>query len=103
MTKSETRHQRIERLIREGQCGPLPTDFSAPCPSRGGPEQPDARHPGRVCFLTCSGCTSNEGCWYFEQVVCTHPGARQVASYLLAEALRRWEESQAPKAQPALF
>lgn len=103
MSKTETRHQRIERLLREGQCGLLPTDFSAACPKRDGPERPDDRHPGMVGFLTCSGCASNEGCWYFEQVVCTHPGARQVASRLLAEALRRWEESQAPKAQPALF
>ncbi len=103
MSKSETRHQRIERLIREGGCGLLPTDFSAPCPKRAGPEQPDDRHPGMVGFLTCSGCPNHEGPWYFEQVVCTHQGARQVASRLLAEALRRWEESQAPKAQPALF
>lgn len=103
MTKSETRHQRIDRLIREGACGLLPTDWSAPCPKRGGPEKPDGRHPAMVGFLTCSGCPHNDGLWYFEQVVCTHPGARQVASRLLAEALRHWEESQTLKAQPALF
>lgn len=103
MSKTETRHQCIDRLIREGACGLLPTDFSSPCPRKGGPEQPDDRHLGKVGFLTCSGCEHNAGPWYHEQVVCTHPGARQIASRLLAEALRRWEESQAPKAQPALF
>ena len=103
MSKAESRYQRIDRLIREGQCGLLPTGFSAPCAQRGGPEQPDERRPGMVGFLTCSGCPHNDGPWYFQQVVCTHPGARQVASRLLADALRRWEETQAPKAQPTLF
>jgi hypothetical protein len=56
-----------------------------------------------VGFLTCSGCPENSGPWYHDQVVCTHPGARQVASHCLAEALRHWEEAQAPPAQPALF
>ena len=102
-TKNQTRHQLIEEMIRQGQCGLLATDLTVPCPRRGRPEQPDPRHPGRIGFLTCSGCAHNAGPWYFQQGACTHPGARQVASQCLAEALRRWEEAQQQKAQLTLF
>jgi hypothetical protein len=100
---SETRRQRLCHLIEERRCGLLPTDLSCSCPKRGGPEHPRNGHPGKVGHLTCSGCKYYDGPWYFKQQVCTHPRARQTAAQWLAEALRRWEEAQAPKAQPTLF
>ena len=102
-TKNQTRHQLIDEMIHQGQCGLLAIDFSAPCSKRDGPERPDERHPGRIGFLTCNGCAHNAGPWYFQQVVCTHRGARQVASQCTADALRRWEEVQKQKAQLTLF
>ena len=95
MAKGETRYQRIQRLIREGQCGLLPLDFTCPCPLRGGPDQPHPEHPGKVGFLTCRGCEYHADI-DFDNRVCTHPKARQVAARWLAEAIRAWEEQQAP-------
>jgi hypothetical protein len=45
VAKGETRYQRIHHLIREGQCGLLPLDFTCPCPKRGGPDHPHSDHP----------------------------------------------------------
>ena len=105
MAKGETRYQRIHRLIREGQCGLLPLDLSCPCgvplpmrcPKRGGPEQPHPDHPGRVGFLTCNGCQYNTDL-FFDNRVCTHPKARQVAARWLAKAIHAWEAQHAPTA-----
>jgi hypothetical protein len=55
-------------------------------------------HPGRVGFLTCSGCRYNTDL-YLDNRVCTHPGARQVARRWLAEAIKAWEERQAEQQQ----
>jgi hypothetical protein len=52
-----------------------------------------------VGFLTCQGCEHHAGI-HFNNRVCTHPRARQVAARWLAEAIRAWEEQQAP-ATPA--
>jgi hypothetical protein len=95
MARGETRYQRIHRLIREGQCGLLPLDLTCPCPKRGGPDHPHSDHPGKVGFLTCRGCEYHADI-YFDNRVCTHPKARQVAARWLAEAIRAWEEQQAP-------
>lgn len=100
--KHETRYQRNQRLVEDGECGLLPLDLSCSCPKRGGPEQPHPDHPGKVGFLTCNGCPHNIDL-YFNQRLCTQPNARQTAARWLAEAIRRWEEAQAPTAQPALF
>ena len=100
--KHETRYQRLFRLIERGQCGLLPLDHTCPCPRRSGPEQPHVDHPGKVGFLTCNGCPHNADL-FLDNRVCTHPNARETAARWLAEAIRRWEEEQAPQAQPALF
>jgi hypothetical protein len=103
--KSETRYQRISRLLREGQCGLLPLDLSCPCPRRDGPEQPHRDHPGRVGFLTCYGCPHNGGL-FFTSRVCTHANARQTATRWLGDTIRAWEEAQAraaPQTQRPLF
>ena len=84
MAKGETRYQRIHRLIREGQCGLLPLDLTCPCPKRNGPDHPHSDHPGKVGFLTCRGCDHHADV-YFNNRVCTHPKARQVAARWLAE------------------
>jgi hypothetical protein len=97
MSRSETRYQRILRLIRDGQCGLLPLDLTLPCPKRGGPEQPQAEHPGKVGLGTCRGCEHQAGL-HFHSRVCTHPNARQVAARWLAEAIRRSEEPGAASA-----
>ncbi len=97
MSKGETRDQHIYRLMREGQCGLLPLDFSCPCPKRNGPDQSHPDHPGQVGFLTCQGCEYQAGL-HFNNRVCTHPQARQVAARCLAEAIRAWEEQHAPAA-----
>jgi hypothetical protein len=96
--KRETRHQRIFRLLREGQCGLLPFDLSCPCPRRDGPERPQPDHPGRVGFLTCHGCQHNAGL-FFTSRVCMHANARQTSTRWLGDTIRAWEEEQA---QPAL-
>ena len=96
--KSETRYQRILRLIEDGECGLLPLNYTCPCPRRNGPEQPHPDHPGKVGFLTCSGCQYNTDL-YLDNRVCTHPQARQVAARWLAEAIRAWEERQAGQQQ----
>ena len=49
--KHETRYQRTQRFIEQGQCGLLPLDFSISCPKRNGPEQPHPEYPGKVGFL----------------------------------------------------
>ena len=95
MAKVETRYQRIHRLIREGQCGLLPLDLTCPCPKRSGPDHPHSDHPGKVGFLTCRGCDHHADV-YFDNRVCTHPKARQVAARWLAEAIRAWEEQHDP-------
>ena len=95
MAKGETRYQRIHRLIREGQCGLLPLDLTCPCPKRNGPDHPHSDHPGKVGFLTCRGCDHHADV-YFDNRVCTHPKARQVAARWLAEAIRAWEEQHDP-------
>jgi hypothetical protein len=95
MAKGETRYQRIHRLIREGQCGLLPLDLTCPCPKRNGPDHPHSDHPGKVGFLTCRGCDHHADI-YFDNRVCTHPKARQVAARWLAEAIRAWEEQHDP-------
>ncbi len=100
--KHETRYQRNLRLIEERKCGLLPLDYSCPCPRRNGPERPHSDHPGRVGFGTCNGCKFNTDL-FFTNRLCTHPNANQTASRWLAEAIRRWEESQAQPAQPSLF
>jgi hypothetical protein len=97
MSKGETRDQHIYRLMREGQCGLLPLDLSCPCPKRGGPDRPHPAHPGKVGFLTCQGCEHQTGL-HFDNRVCTHPQARQVAARWLAEAIRTWEEQHAQTA-----
>ena len=97
MAKGETRYQRIHRLIREGQCGLLPLDFTCPCPKRNGPDHPHSDHPGKVGFLTCRGC-EHQADLYFDNRVCTHPKARQLAARWLAEAIRAWEDRQTPTA-----
>ena len=94
MARGETRYQRIHRLIREGQCGLLPLDLTCPCPKRGGPDHPHSDHPGKVGFLTCRGCEHHADI-YFDNRVCTHPKARQVAARWLAGAIRPWEEQHA--------
>ena len=99
MARGETRYQRIHRLIREGQCGLLPLNFRCRCPKKGGPPHPHPEHPGKVGFLTCRGCEHHADI-YFDNRVCTHPKARQVAARWLAEAIRTWEEQHA-KAAPA--
>jgi hypothetical protein len=43
--KSETRYQRILRLIEDGECGLLPLNYTCPCPRRNGPEHPHPSHP----------------------------------------------------------
>ena len=112
--KRETRYQRILRLIEDGGCGLLPLNFSCPCgvyrrylvlrrlprrcPKGGGPEHPHPDHPGKVGFLTCSGCQHNTDL-YLNNRVCTHPQARQVAARWLADAIRAWEERQAEQQQ----
>ena len=100
--KHETRYQRILRLIEDGECGLLPLNFSCPCPKSGGPEHPHPDHPGKVGFLTCSGCRHNTDL-YLDNRVCTHPQARQVAARWLADAIRAWEERQAACRQLGLF
>ena len=95
MAKGETRYQRIHRLIREGLCGLLPLDLTCPCPKRAGPDHPHSDHPGKVGFLTCRGCDHHADV-YFNNRVCTHPKARQVAARWLAEAIRAWEEQHDP-------
>jgi hypothetical protein len=95
MARGETRYQRMHHLIREGQCGLLPIDFRCDCPKRGGPDQPHPDHPGKVGFLTCRGCGHHVDL-YFNNRVCTHPKARQVAAQWLAEAIRAWEEQHTP-------
>ena len=100
--KDETRYQRIQRLLTGGECGLLPFDLSCACPKRGGPTEPHPDHPGRVGLLTCQGCTYNGGL-HFQNRVCTHANARQVAARWLADAIQRWEEQQAPQTQPTLF
>ena len=99
--KHETRYQRILRLIEDGECGLLPLNFSCPCPKSGGPEHPHPDHPGKVGFLTCSGCRHNTDL-YLDNRVCTHPKARQVAARWLADAIRAWEERQAEQQQMRL-
>ena len=99
--KHETRYQRILRLIEDGECGLLPLNFSCPCPKRGGPEHPHLDHPGKVGFLTCSGCPHNADL-YLNNRVCIHPKARQVAARWLADAIRAWEERQAEQQQMRL-
>jgi hypothetical protein len=94
MAQGETSYQRIQRLIQQGQCGLLPLDFFCSCPKRGGPDVPHPDHPGRVGFLTCQDCEHQAGL-YFDNRVCTHPQARQVAARWLADAIRTWEEQQA--------
>ena len=101
-TRGETRYQRIHRLIRNGQCGLLPLDFSCRCPKRGGPAHPHPEHPGRVGFRTCLGCRYSADI-YFDTRVCTHPGARQIAAKWLDDAIRAWEKDQAKKVQLTLF
>jgi len=102
--KYGTRHQRILSLIEDGECGLLPLDFSCPCPRRGGPAHPHPEHPGRVGYLTCSGCRHNNDL-YFTNRVCIHPQARRVAARWLAEAITAWAEEQqeATGEQPSLF
>ena len=100
--KRETRHRRIQRLMREGSCGLLPYDFSCPCPKKNGPEEPHPDHPGRVGFLTCSGCTYNAGL-RFTNCVCTHPHASQVAARWLADAIKAWRAQQSTPTQLTLF
>jgi hypothetical protein len=95
MARGETRYQRVHRLIREGLCGFLPLDLSCSCPKPRGPDHPYPEHPGKVGFLTCQGCDHRAGI-HFNNRVCTHPRARQVAARWLAEAIRAWEEQQAP-------
>ena len=97
MARGETRYQRIHRLIREGLCGLLPLDLTCPCPKRNGPDHPHSDHPGKVGFLTCRGCDHHADV-YFDNRVCTHPKARQVAAKWLAEAIRAWEEQHAQTA-----
>jgi len=101
VSRSETGYQRIHRLIREGQCGLLPLDLSCSCPRRNGPTQPQPQHPGRVGFLTCQECEHQAGL-YFDNRVCTHPQARQVAARWLAETIRTWEEQHAQTAAATL-
>jgi hypothetical protein len=100
--KHETRYQRIHRLMKDGECGLLPFDFSCPCPRRGGPEVPHPEHPGLVGFLTCRGCTYNTDL-YFDSRVCTHPNAQKVAARWLADTIKAWHEQQALQTQPTLF
>ena len=97
MAKGETRYQRIHRLIHEGQCGLLPLDLTCSCPKRGGPDHPHSNHPGKVGFLTCRGCDHHADV-YFNNRVCTHPKARQVAARWLAESIRAWKEQHDPMA-----
>ena len=96
--KHETRYQRIQRLIEDGDCGLLPLNFSCPCAKRGGPEHPHPDHPEKVGFLTCNGCQYNAGL-YVDNRVCTHPQARQMAARWLAEAIKAWEEREAQQRQ----
>ena len=97
MVKGETRYQRIHRLIREGQCGLLPLDLTCPCPKRNGPDHPHSDHPGKVGSLTCRGCDHHADV-YFDNRVCTHPKAQQVAARWLAESIRAWKEQRDPMA-----
>jgi hypothetical protein len=90
MAQGETRYQRIQRLLREGQCGLLPLDLTCACAKRGGPDHAHPDYPGKVGFLTCQGCQHHAGL-YFENQVCTQPHARRVAARWLAEAIRAWE------------
>ena len=103
MTKSrrprhETRYQRIHRLLKDGECGLLPFDFSCPCPKRGGPQDPHPDHPGLVGFLTCSGCAYNTDI-YFNNHVCTHPNAQAVVAKWLADTIKAWEAQQTHQRQ----
>lgn len=62
---------------------------------RGGKTMGKPTHPGKVGFLTCRGCGHHVDL-YFDNRVCTHPKARQVAARWLAEAIRAWEEQHTP-------
>lgn len=103
MPKNPTRRQLIAWIIQSKEGGLLRNDFSASCPKRGGPDEPNPEYPGKVGFPGGKGFSTCNGCKYFHgtefnNIICTHSGANQAASRALAEGIRAWrEERQSPR------